>query len=103
MIDLPPEHLVRVREILSQHVPECRVLAFGSRVCGGVKKHSDLDLAIDSPSPFPSRRFACLKEAFSESRLPIKVDVIFLNEVSAKFRAIILEKYEVVQPGQPGS
>ena len=46
MIDLDEKSLQIVKELLRQHVPECKVLAFGSRVTGTASRYSDLDLAI---------------------------------------------------------
>ncbi len=44
---IQPEHLALVRAILQRRVPQYDVWAFGSRVQGRVKVHSDLDLVID--------------------------------------------------------
>ena len=38
-----------------------------------------------------------LREAFEESDLPFRVDIVDYNTVSEAFRAIIEEKYEIVQ------
>ncbi|HLC16237.1 MAG TPA: nucleotidyltransferase domain-containing protein [Thermodesulfovibrionia bacterium] len=88
-----------MREILSQHVPECEVIAFGSRVTGTAKEYSDLDLAIITDKLLPVRTMAKLKEAFSESRLPFKVDVVDWGSASDGFRNVIKEKCKIVQRG----
>ena len=46
MIDLPPDQLEQVREIVRRHLRQGEVFAFGSRVSGNAKKFSDLDLMI---------------------------------------------------------
>ena len=100
MIDMKPEQLLEVREILDQHVPDCEVRAFGSRVTGRTKPWSDLDLAIVGPEPMGLRRRGRLIEAFQESTLPFRVDVLDWHEASPAFQAIIAENYAVIQAGQ---
>ncbi|MGF1640346.1 MAG: nucleotidyltransferase domain-containing protein, partial [Rhodospirillales bacterium] len=75
-IDVRPDHWKIVRRILRRHVPERDVWAFGSRVTGAAKPHSDLDLAIIGDRPLPLAASAALAEAFSDSDLPWKVDIV---------------------------
>ena len=44
-----------------------------------------------------------LREAFEESDLPFRVDVIDYNAVSDEFRAIIDAKYEILQKSDEAS
>jgi len=99
MINLKPQHLEIVKHILAEQVPEFEVLAFGSRVNSKVKEFSDLDLVLMTTRPLPVRRFRRLANAFSESNLPIKVDVVDWAAADESFRAIIRLGTEVVQKG----
>ncbi len=91
-------HLAIIKKILSSHVPAYEVWAFGSRVHGrGFKKFSDVDLAIMAETPIEPLRIADLREAFSESDLPFKVDIIDLASTEEPFRKIIERDHEVVQ------
>lgn len=101
MIDLPPEQLAIVRRLLAAQVPECEVRAFGSRVTGNPKPYSDLDLALLGPARLPVVRLATLREAFAESELPIRVDVIDWHAVSENFRNIVDAKFETLQSPSP--
>jgi predicted nucleotidyltransferase len=76
MIDLRHDHLQIVLEILAEHVPDCQVWAFGSRVRGKAKPHSDLDLAVRGDGILDFARLGHLEEAFEESDLPMRVDVV---------------------------
>ncbi|MDD2716510.1 MAG: nucleotidyltransferase domain-containing protein [Candidatus Wallbacteria bacterium] len=96
MIDLNPGHLDTVKRILAEHVPDCEVRAFGSRVTRTAKAYSDLDLAIVSPNPLERDTLRLLKEAFEESDLPVRVDVLDWQSISDKFRKIIEAYYEVL-------
>ena len=100
MIDMKPEQLIEVRKILEEYVPGWEVRAFGSRVTGRTKPWSDLDLAILGPEPMGLRRRGRLVEAFQESNLPFRVDVLDWHDVSPSFQAIIDQQYAVIQTGQ---
>lgn len=73
------------------------VWAFGSRVNGNVKPYSDLDLAVITAEPLDLQTHADLVDAFSESDLPWKVDIVDWATTSDNFRQIILQKYLVIQ------
>jgi len=89
MLDLAPEHLSIVLSILRERAPGSRVYAFGSRVMGTAKPFSDLDIAIDGPSPISSDQLALLHEDLVDSDLPIRVDVVDLTTASKAFRDLI--------------
>ena len=103
-IALDPRHLETVRRIIRKHVPEAEVRAFGSRVTGGARKYSDLDLALVGPSEVEWSRMGRLAAALSESDLPIRVDVLDWHGISAAFRRVIDQKFVVLQEGNsPGA
>lgn len=86
-----------VLNILQQYVPEYEVWAFGSRVKGNDKPYSDLDLAVITKQPLSLETHANLVEAFSESDLPWKVDIVDWAATSENFRHIIQNQFEVLQ------
>jgi predicted nucleotidyltransferase len=96
---MEPDHLRIVRQVLAQHVPKIDVWAFGSRVVGSPKPHSDLDLALVSQQPIAVDRLARLSLEFEESDLPFRVDLVELGQVTPAFRAIIEREHEVIQSG----
>ena len=98
-IDLPPQDLKIVCEILKTYASDYSVWAFGSRVKGHAKKYSDLDLVIMTQQPLSFSKMAILKEAFDESDLPIRVDVVDWAETSDAFRKIIEQEKIVIQKG----
>jgi predicted nucleotidyltransferase len=96
-LELTPPQLQIVKEILAAHVPDCEVLAFGSRVTGKAKRFSDLDLAIIGEAPLPLILYGDICDAFSLSDLPFKVDVVDWATTKENFRAIIRRRCEVLQ------
>jgi predicted nucleotidyltransferase len=97
MIDLPPEDLAEVQRILKEHVPQYKVVAFGSRVNRKAKIWSDLDLCIIGNKPLSLKDTAMLEDAFSISNLPIKVDIVDWAGTENNFRCIIQKNSIVIQ------
>jgi predicted nucleotidyltransferase len=99
-IDLSSHDLNVVCKILKTYASDYAVWAFGSRVKGNAKKYSDLDLAIMTQQPLSFSKMAIIKEAFDESDLPIRVDVVDWAETSETFKKIIEQNKVVIQPGE---
>ena len=97
MIDLNPNHLATVEAILAEHVPECEVRAFGSRAAWTARDYSDLDLAVVGQGPLDWRTLGRLKEAFEESTLPMRVDVLDWHAIPENFREVIRRDYAILQ------
>ncbi len=85
------EELAIVRAILKQWLPPgYRTFVFGSRATGvRLKPWSDLDLVIEGPAPLSFEVTGLLREAFDESLLPWKVDVVDRCSVSEEFGRIV--------------
>ena len=95
-VDLNPDHLGTVKAILADHVPECEVRAFGSRATWTARDYSDLDLAVVGEGPLDWPTLSRLKEAFEESDLPMRVDVLDWHATSESFREVIERDYVVL-------
>lgn len=99
MLDLRPDLFELVQAILRQFVPAAEVWAFGSRVTGSAKEHSDLDLVVVAKEPLPKEVYYRLQDAFEESALPMRVDVLDWHRITPAFRANIEKRYEVIWEG----
>lgn len=99
MIYADPESLALVKKILRVFLPEgFKVAAFGSRVTGvRLKKYSDLDLCVMGDRPMTSREVSDLKDAFTNSNVPYRVDIVDWNDTSPEFQAIIKEQSEEIE------
>ncbi len=97
MIDLRLDQLDIVKSILAAHVPDTEVRVFGSRVTWTAKDYSDLDLVIVGQEKINRKTLYGLAEAFEESALPFRVDVLDWHRISEAFRQVIEEAYEVIQ------
>ena len=90
---LLPKHRRLVRDILAEHLPpEARVWVFGSRATGRAWRYSDLDLAVDAGRRLTLDETAILAEAFSESDLPYRVDIVDWDAIDDRFRKIIVQE-----------
>ena len=90
-LDITEAEAALVRDILHRFLPDgVRAFAFGSRAHGGARRYSDLDLALQWDRPLGLDEMARLAEAFSESDLPFKVDIVDMATVDPGFRARIM-------------
>ena len=98
-LDLKPKWRARLEELLSRHVPDAEVWAYGSRVTGGGHEASDLDLVLRNPQNLQEETGALydLKEAFIENNLPIRVDVMDWARIPESFHREIERAHVVVQ------
>ncbi len=85
-LDLRQDHLAIVSDILHRHVPDRRVIAFGSRATSTAKEYSDLGLAILGEEPLPLGVSSVLAECFMESALPFNVDLVDWASLDSDFR-----------------
>ncbi len=97
-IALQPSELNLVREILAKHIPDREVRIFGSRYNGRVKPFSDLDLVIMGDATINPDTISSIHEAFSESNISFKVDIIEWVTTSQTFRRIINQNNAVIFP-----
>ena len=96
-IDIRPGDLEKVLTILDRHLPGREVRAFGSRIGGKAKAFSDLDLVVMGAESLPDSVMADVREAFRESDLPFKVDVVDWATTRDSFRRIIEQEFVVVR------
>jgi len=95
-----------ILDIIKEFAPDCEVYAFGSRVNGTHRDVSDIDLAFALPNGgrMPISQWGELKEAFGESDLVFRVDVIDYNGVEPHFRGIIDgERLKIYDPPDMGT
>jgi predicted nucleotidyltransferase len=102
-IDLPADHRRLVLNIAYAHLPaNTRVWVFGSRATGRARRYSDLDLAIDAGRRLTLDETARLTEAFSDSDLPYRVDLVDWHDIDDRWRQTITAEHmalsEAAQP-----
>lgn len=92
MLDMPLKWLDTVQRLLAAHLPEAEVIAYGSRVNGSAHEGSDLDLVARNPAdPLqPQSYLSDLRVAFSESDIPIMVDILDWARIPESFRQEII-------------
>lgn len=78
-----------VRALIDRQLPGFDVRIFGSRARGESRRFSDLDLAIMGPRLLTPLERAELREGFSNSDLPFRVDLVEWISASEGFRASI--------------
>lgn len=93
MIAIEKEQLEIVRKILKKYVPKAEIRIFGSRYKHTNKEYSDIDIAIVQVDKIDIKLYSEMKEAFEESNLKYRVDLVEWNTISEEFKKIIEEGY----------
>lgn len=94
-IDLTADQRQIVLELIERHLPDTDVWAYGSRVKWTSRPESDLDLVVFSGAD-QSGQVADLREAFEESDLPFRVDVLVWDDLSEPFCRTIDDEHAVL-------
>jgi type I restriction enzyme S subunit len=94
-IDISAENWNTVHDILLHYLSAREIWAFGSRAKSTAKTFSDLDIAVIGSEPMGISLMATVREAFQESALPFKVDIVDWATTSPEFQQII-ERDKVV-------
>ena len=90
---LKPAEIMTVQSVLRATAPAHEAFAFGSRVRRDsdqkpLKPHADLDIALRGEPLRPDAMFT-LRDAFSESDLPFRVDVVMQCDLPAHWLSSI--------------
>ncbi len=98
-LDLHARHLRLLRQVLDHCAPQAEIWAHGSRVTGGGHEGSDLDLVLRNPGRLnePMRQLQRLRDALSESNLPMMVDILDGARLPESFRHQIERIHVVVR------
>jgi predicted nucleotidyltransferase len=98
MLDLAEPYRAELLALLRTHVPDAEVWAYGSRLNGASHPTSDLDLVVRNPANLSQAQpnLGRLREALSESDLPILVDVLDWARIPENFRVEIDRTHAVL-------
>lgn len=95
MTDREKEVIKNILSVLKKSLNPKKVILFGSRAKGKAAPGADFDLAIDGNRPNISLLQKLNEEIEKVSGL-YSIDLIFLNEVDASFKEIIVKTGKVV-------
>lgn len=97
---LTQEQISKILKCIYPLEPNIKIFAFGSRVRGTARKYSDFDLALDARHPLSLSTLIKIKNALSETDLPIVVDIVDYCSLSPDFKALVDEqRLELIQTG----
>jgi predicted nucleotidyltransferase len=89
MLELPKQWHDELQIIITQYAPQFEVWAYGSRVTGKCHEASDLDLVLVHPIMPDETKCDTLfelREALTQSNVPISVDVMDWARLPQEFR-----------------
>lgn len=95
-IDIPEKDYALLLSMLQHYLPGIQVWAFGSRVTLKSTPRSDLDL-VALVKPEDNCNLADLKDAFDESDLSFRVDLLAWDTLPDNFKANIRQQHVIIQ------
>lgn len=96
MVALTTRHVVIVKDIVRHHLGARPVKVFGSRATDTAKPFSDLDLLVMG-EPLTAQQHGAVAEAFDESDLPFRVDIVEADRATPSFLQLI-ERHAMALP-----
>ena len=95
MVNLEAKQLAIVKSILNHYIPTAEIWIFGSRITDNYKPYSDLDLIIKHCDSLDKKTLFKLMDAFEESDLIIKIDLLDWQTTSPEFHQVVLKNYQI--------
>lgn len=93
---LSADYITMLTDIFNARIPNCKVVAYGSRIKGTAHSGSDLDLAIFSiGEKIP---LSAIREDLSESNIPFFVDIFDFAKLPQNFQDEIMAKNVEIYP-----
>ena len=100
-ISLDSNHLETVKRILELHFNGLEVLAYGSRVSGvNLTPDADMDIVVVSEKPISLEDMISVEQAFAESGLPFRVDIVDWAKLPESIQKAIKKENEVIQEAE---
>jgi len=88
-VDISPRDKEILFPLLASFLPHTHVWAHGSRVSGGAMPWSDLDLVVFTETK-QKHKLSLLREAFEESNLSFRVEVLEWDSLPDTFKKNIV-------------
>ncbi|MCX7648102.1 MAG: nucleotidyltransferase domain-containing protein [Elusimicrobiales bacterium] len=89
MINIDNKTKNLIIETIKKHIPEAKILIFGSRVKGNFTKNSDIDIAIKCSKKIEISLIAKIKMDLEELDINERIDLVDYSSVSKEFQKII--------------
>lgn len=80
-------------DVIHSQIPGCQIWLFGSRARKTNKSGADVDLAIDAGRALAMREIFRIKDAISESNIPVFVDIVDIRNIDDDFLTRIKKEW----------
>ena len=99
-LQIKSEELETVLSIIRLYCSKVTVWAFGSRVTRKASRYSDLDLVFIGQGRINDEIIISLKDSFTASSLPFRVDVLDWSSLDEGFKEIVKKSYVEIWKGE---
>lgn len=95
-VQLEAEYIKIIIDIIRKYEINSEIRLIGSRAQGTARKNSDIDIVIMTDSPLSINMMGNLRDDFSLSDIPYKVDLVDWSRSEKHFQEIISKNYLVL-------
>ncbi len=86
------EYQELLTQIIKKHIPNAKIILFGSRAQNQERPGSDIDLAIDTAIPIPWQTITNVLREIEETIIPASVDIVDLQTCDLTLKNEIQKK-----------
>ena len=77
--------------IILKHIPDAKIILYGSRARRDESKGSDIDIALDVGGKIEFRKMSDILSELGESKLPIHFDVVDFHSLSDRMQSEVIK------------
>ena len=85
-------------DIVHKHLPNCKIILFGSRARETHQEGADIDLAIDTGKKVPLNTILDIKSDLDETTIPMFVDIVDIHSIPADLKEEIEKDGKLLWP-----
>ncbi|MCC7415006.1 MAG: nucleotidyltransferase domain-containing protein [Epsilonproteobacteria bacterium] len=89
---LKPEYKRLILKAIDYHLPQAKVILFGSRARSTHKPGSDIDLAIDSGEPIKLHEMSRIRVTLENLPISLEMDLVDIHNIPDELKALILKE-----------
>jgi predicted nucleotidyltransferase len=90
-----PAYKEMILRALEYHFPNAKIYLFGSRARKSHKEGADVDIALDTGNIIPNRELYRAKITLQNLIMPLKVDLVDVNNIPQELRQVIDQEGEI--------
>ncbi len=90
--NINPKYKQEILKAIAYHLPDAKVILFGSRARGTNREGADVDIALDNGKSIPLGEKARMRVTLENTTIPLLVDIVDMHTIPEELRELILKE-----------